>query len=55
LNATATDALFPRMKREPVAGKSGGPLVFLLSVAFSEGVAFIPCGSLRIAGNLISA
>jgi hypothetical protein len=47
-------SLFPRIKRERVAGKSAGPLLFLFSVPFSEEAAFIPCGPLRIAGNQIS-
>jgi hypothetical protein len=37
-----------------VGGKSGGPVLLLFSATFFDEVAFIPCGSLRIAGSQVS-
>ena len=42
------------MKREPVAGKSVGPLQLLFFVTFFDEAAFIPCGSLRTAASQVS-
>ena len=37
-----------------MGGKSGGPVLLLFSATFFDEVAFIPCGSLRIAGSQVS-